>query len=73
MFAGDTGSGNPCCVVCGGREGGSWGHKCDPKKIARFEAAAKAADTRRENGTQNRNYSTRLSAGFGLLAMAGDR
>lgn len=48
-------------------------HHCDPKRINRYEAAAKAADTRRENGTQNRSYTTRLSAGFGLLAMAGDR
>lgn len=48
-------------------------HHCDPKKLARLEAGRKAADTRREEGTQTRNYSTRLTAGFGLLAMAGDR
>lgn len=60
------------CVGCG-EYCDLFDHHCDPKKIARTEAAYKAAETRRQEGTQTRNYSTRLSAGFGLLAMAGDR
>lgn len=64
--------GDDFCAGCEWR-GDLSNHHCDPRKIARLEAASKAAETRRENGTQSRLYSTRLSTGFGLLAMAGDR
>lgn len=70
MLAGTDSRGRHCCIACGGREGGCSNHHCDPKKIARIEAARQAAG---EREGWNRSYGSRLAAGFGLLAMAGDR
>lgn len=64
--------GNDECVGCGKYCDLSC-HHCDEKKINRVEAALKAAETRREEGTTFRTYSGRLTYGFSLLAMAGDR